>query len=108
MSESLAIAEIIKLREELEKVHQELNFRRLTSLTSDTDDEPAQIIANAVDAIEAAYWMACERGGRALDPKTLGAPKGLLDDAFSAAQEVEATVKKHGISWVEARETKKP
>lgn len=103
MSDSLAIAEIIRLREELAKARQDLATRQLAPSTPTKADDPAQIIAIAVDAIHAAYWTACERERKALDPETLEVPNGFLDAAFKVAEMVETTAKERGVSWAEAR-----
>lgn len=38
------------------------------------------------------------------DPADLGAPEGLLDEAYEAALLVESLAAERGISWAEARE----
>ena len=63
-----------------------------------------QAIAAALDAIQAAYWAACDDRGAAVDPEILGAPDGLLDDAHDTAQRIEDMAKAQGISWQEARQ----
>ena len=63
-----------------------------------------QAIAAALDAIQAAYWGECDRQGAAVDPDTLGAPDGLLDEAHDTAQRIEALAHARGISWQEARQ----
>ena len=65
---------------------------------------PAAAIAAALDAIDRAYWQACDSAGRAVDPADLGAPDGLLDDAHDAALKVEGVMQSRGISWPEARD----
>ena len=69
-----------------------------------TRDQAAAAIAEAVGAAHAAYWAACDAEGRAIDPATLDAPEGLLDDAHDAAELVESLAAERGISWAEARE----
>lgn len=66
--------------------------------------DAAQAIADALDAIHTAYWGACDAQGAAVDPDTLGAPDGLLDDAYDTALRIEDLAKAQGISWPEARQ----
>lgn len=67
-------------------------------------DAAMQAIAKAVNAMHRAYWSACDAEGRAIDPTELDAPDSLLDDAYSAALQVEAIAAARGISWTEARQ----
>ena len=69
-----------------------------------TRDQAAAAIAKALRAAHAAYWAACDAEGRAIDPATLDAPEGFLDDAHDAAELVESLAAERGISWAEARE----
>ena len=64
----------------------------------------AAAIAKAVRAAHSAFWAACDAEGRAVDPDTLDAPEGLLDEAYEAALQVESLAAARGISWAEARE----
>lgn len=64
----------------------------------------ADAIEKAVDAIHSAYWIACDAEQRAIDPDDLGAPDGLLDDAYDVALRVEGMASRDGITWAEARE----
>lgn len=66
--------------------------------------DAAQAIAKALDAIHTAYWGACDAEGRAVDPDTLGAPDGLLDDAYDTALRIEELMAERSISWPEARQ----
>jgi hypothetical protein len=65
---------------------------------------PARRIAKALAEIDDAFWAACDSAGGPVDPATLGAPDGLLDDAHDAALSVEALAIERGITWAEARE----
>jgi hypothetical protein len=65
--------------------------------------EARSSIAKAVRAAEAAYWSACDAEGKAIRPSTLGAPTGLLDEAYDIALEAELLVADKGFSWDEAR-----
>ena len=67
-------------------------------------DAAVKAITDALDAIHSAYWDACDAEGRAIDPVDLGAPDGILDDAYDAALQVEGIVEARGISWHEARQ----
>lgn len=69
-----------------------------------TRDKAAAAIVRAVRAAETAYWAACDAEGRAIAPNALGAPEGLLDDAYDAAVKVEEIAHARGISWLEARQ----
>lgn len=60
-------------------------------------------ISEALDAIFTAYWSACDAEGRAIDPADLGAPEGLLDEAYDIALTVEGMAVGRGLSWNEAR-----
>jgi len=64
----------------------------------------AVAIAKALDAMHRAFWSACDGEGRAIDPADLGAPDGLLDEAFEAAERVQAIAAERGLSWSEARD----
>jgi len=64
----------------------------------------AAAIAEAVGTTHSAYWSACDAEGRAIDPADLGAPEGLLDEAYEAALLVEGLAAGRGISWADARE----
>ena len=64
----------------------------------------AAVIRRAIDAAHDAYWIACDAEGRTIDPTELGAPDGLLDDAYDAALQVEGIAAARGISWTEARQ----
>lgn len=107
MSDSLAIVEILRLRDELEEVRKQLAANQLALSPSTMADEPARIIAVSIDAIHAAYWTACERDGKAVDPAEIGVPEGLLDDVFKNAQLVEDVVKQRDMSWAEALQATK-
>jgi hypothetical protein len=69
-----------------------------------TIEEASKAIEDALDAIDTAYWLACDAECRALDPEELSAPDGLLDDAYHAALIVEGIAEERGISWHEARD----
>lgn len=69
-----------------------------------TREQAAEAIAEAVRQADAAYWAACDAEGQAIDPDDLGAPAGLLDDAYDAALMVEDVAADQGIPWAEARE----
>lgn len=64
----------------------------------------ADTIAKALNAIRAAYWDACDAERRAIDPDDLGAPGGLLDDAYDVALRVEGMARRDGLAWAAARE----
>lgn len=66
--------------------------------------DAAKAIEKALDAIHTAYWGACDAQGAAVDPDTLGAPDGLLDDAYDTAQRIEDLMTERAISWPEARQ----
>jgi hypothetical protein len=66
--------------------------------------EAAQGIAEAIRAIDAVYWRACDAESRAVDPRELNAPEGLLDESYDAALLVESLADERGISWAEARD----
>ena len=75
-----------------------------------TRDQAAKAIAaamaEAVGTTHNAYWSACDAEDRAIDidPADLGAPEGLLDEAYRAALLVKSLVAKRGISWAKASE----
>ena len=66
--------------------------------------DAAQTIADALAAIHAAYWAACDAEARAIDPVDLDAPEGILDADFDAALQVEAIAAARGIGWHAARQ----
>ena len=68
-----------------------------------TRDQATQSIAEALEAMHAAYWAVCAAEGQAIDPAVLLAPDGVLDDAFDIALSVEAFAEIKFISWSEAR-----
>jgi N-acetylglutamate synthase-like GNAT family acetyltransferase len=103
MADSAAIAEITRLRKEVDMLRRKLSEVQGEPLDFTMSDAPSRIVACAIDIIHSAYWTACENECKAVDPERLGIPAGLLDDAYKAAELVEADVKKRGISWVEAR-----
>ena len=103
MSDSLAIAEIIRLRKELDKLqrNQVGNDYRLSNIK--TRDDATEVISKAIEATLAAYWAACDAEGRAVDPADLDAPEGFLDEVYRSAQIVEGIIDERGVTWAEAR-----
>ena len=69
-----------------------------------TRGQAVEVIAQAVRRADSAYWAACDAEGKAIDPDDLGAPAGLLDDAYEAALIVEDVAAHRGMTWAEARE----
>jgi len=69
-----------------------------------TRDQAAATIAAALDAIDAAFWAACDAAAGPIDPADLGAPDGLLDEAFDTAERVQAIAAERGLTWPEARD----
>ena len=61
-------------------------------------------IAEGEAAIVNAYWIVCAHQGRAVEPAEIDAPDGVLDEAFAAAQRIEAIARERGLSWSEARD----
>jgi hypothetical protein len=75
----------------------------MVAMVKDPRGAAAQAIARALSMIDAAYWRACDAEGRAIDPASIHAPEGLLDDAYEIALQVEATAAARGMSWQDAR-----
>ena len=61
-------------------------------------------IAEGEAAIVNAYWIVCAHQGRAVEPAEIDALDGVLDEAFAAAQRIEAIARERGLSWSEARD----
>lgn len=94
--------------QELEQLRESQRLRQESKENSDDEKPSARAearssIAKAVRAAEAAYWSACDAEAKAIRPSTLGAPTGLLDEAYDIALEAEPLVADKGISWDEAR-----
>ena len=71
---------------------------------SDAISRARAAIAEGEAAIVNAYWIVCDHQGRAVDPAEIDAPDGVLDEAFAAAQRIEAIARERGLSWSEARD----
>ena len=103
MSDSLAIAEIIRLREEIDKLRQNHAANWVGLSTIKTRNDANVIIAKAIEAAHAAYWAACDAEGRPVDPADLDAPAGFFEELYRTAQTVEGILNERGITWAEAR-----
>ena len=71
---------------------------------SDAISRARAAIAEGEAAIVNAYWIVCAHQGRAVEPAEIDAPDGVLDEAFAAAQRIEAIARERGLSWSEARD----
>jgi hypothetical protein len=103
MSDSLAIAEIMRLREEIYNLRQNRDMNDLKVSDIRTPEEASDVIAKAIDTAHAAYWAACDTQGRAINPITLKVRERFLDEAFKKALMIEDTAQNLDITWYDAR-----
>lgn len=69
-----------------------------------TKTKASDAIAEALIAAHSAYWAACDAAGGAIDPAELGAPDGLLNDAYELALHLESIASERHLTWQAVRD----